>query len=389
MPRAFFFPVLLLSLALASSPARLHSQTTSTSTTEAGHYVDMGGAKLWYEECGATNSKASLVLLHDGLIHSVTWDDEWPLLCAKYHVVRYDRRGYGRSDASKAHFVPEDDLAKVMHQVHMEHAFIVGCSSGGGLALDFAVAHPAMADGLLLIGPVVHGMPSTPYFNSRGQKNSAPLDHGDTKAAADNWSKDRFLIFGDNPAARKKIYDVLLQNPQNLKVNGGLEVRPSPPTVNRLSEIRVPAKVLVGEGDIADVIAYSGAILADAPLATFEVWDRAAHLLQLERPQEVAGAVDRLVNRALLKEVSVPAAMLQSYVGQYKFMDRTAKILFKNDRLLLELPGSPYYWLFAASDSHFFARTLGTEFEFHKDASGKVAEMVVFNGNDQIKCPRL
>lgn len=389
MPRVRPIAVLLVSLILFLNPVPLRSQTTATGIPEAGHYVDVGGAKLWYEECGATNSKASLVLLHDGLVHSVTWDDEWPLLCAKYHVVRYDRRGYGRSDASKAQFVPEDDLVKVMHQVHMEHAFIVGCSSGGGLALDFAVAHPAMADGLLLIGPVVHGMPSTPYFNSRGAKNSAPLDRGDIKAAADNWSKDRFLIFGDNPAARKKIYDVLLQNPQNLKVNGGLEVRPSPPTVNRLSEIRVPAKVLVGEGDIADVIAYSGAILADAPLATFEVWDRAAHLLQLERPQEVAGAVDRLVNRALLKEVIVPAAMLQSYVGQYKFMDRTAKILFKNDRLLLELPGSPYYWLFAASDSHFFARTLGTEFEFHKDASGKVAEMVVFNGNDQIKCPRL
>jgi hypothetical protein len=30
-------------------------------------------------------------------------------------------------------------------------------------------------------------------------------------------SKDRFLIAGDDPRARKQLYDALLQNPQNLK----------------------------------------------------------------------------------------------------------------------------------------------------------------------------
>src|SRR5579863_5534026 len=167
-----------------------------------GTYLDVSGVKLWYEDCGSQNTPA-VILLHDGLLHSVTWDGIWPSLCAKYHVVRYDRRGYGRSDSTKAPFVPEHDLLKVMRQVHMDRAFIVGNSSGGGLALDFAVAHPQMVEGLFLIGPVVHGMASTDYFNERGSKNSAPLDHGDAKAAAENWSKDRFIIAGDDSNARK------------------------------------------------------------------------------------------------------------------------------------------------------------------------------------------
>jgi 3-oxoadipate enol-lactonase len=118
---------------------------TGISSTPTGDYLDVGGVKLWYEECGVQNSP-SVVLLHDGLLHSITWDGIWPSLCAKYHVVRYDRRGYGRSELTKAPFVPEDDLLKIMRQAHMDRAFIVGNSSGGGLALDFAVAHPQMVE---------------------------------------------------------------------------------------------------------------------------------------------------------------------------------------------------------------------------------------------------
>ncbi len=89
-----------------------------------------------------------------------------------------------------------------MHRVHMDRAVIVGNSSGGGLAVDFALANPKMVEALFLIGPVVHGMPSSDYFNERGSQNSAPLAHGDVKATAENWSRDRFLIAGDDPRAR-------------------------------------------------------------------------------------------------------------------------------------------------------------------------------------------
>jgi len=175
--------------------------TLSSAQTPAappGHYLDVGGVQLWYEECGAANAPA-VVLLHDGLLHSITWDAVWTPLCAKYHVVRYDRRGYGRSTPSKARFVPEDDLYKIMRQAHMDRAIVVGTSSGGALAIDFALAHLEMMEGLFLIGPVVHGMASSDYFNDRGNRNSAPLDHGDTKAAAQNWANDRFLLAGNDP----------------------------------------------------------------------------------------------------------------------------------------------------------------------------------------------
>src|SRR5262249_30878676 len=76
-----------------------------------------------------------------------------------------------------------------------------------GLALDFAIAHPEVVTGLVLIGPVVHGMATTEYFNARGNRNNAPLARGDVRAAAENWSNDRFQIAGNDRGARRALYD--------------------------------------------------------------------------------------------------------------------------------------------------------------------------------------
>jgi len=272
------------------------------SSTSVGKYADVGGSKIWYEECGPSTPGPGVVLLHDGLLHSVTWDEVWKPLCSKYHVVRYDRRGYGRSDRARAPFVPEDDLLSILRIVHMDRTVIIGNSSGGGLAIDFTLAHPAMVSALFLIGPVVHGMANSDYFIKRGEENDAPLSHGDVRAAAERWSRDRFLIAGNESAARKKLYDVLADNPQNLKFGGELEKHPSPSAVSRLSEITVPTLILVGEADIGDVFAYAGAIKAAVPSASFEIWKDVGHLIQAQRPADMVTRFDLFYSLAMTKQ---------------------------------------------------------------------------------------
>ena len=238
--------VLGLFFLVASARAQATPPAQARATEAPGHFAQVPGAKLYYEECN-TAAAISVVLLHDGLLHSVTWDDVWAPFCAKYHVLSYDRRGYARSDAATAPFTPEEDLFQLMHLVKIDRAIIVGNSSGAGLALDFALAHPDMTEGLFLIGPVVHGMPSSAYFLDRGNRANAPLAQNDFKAAAENWSQDPYLISGPDAEARKKLFDVLALNPRNLKTGGQFETRPSPPTVLRLSEIQAPALVLIGD----------------------------------------------------------------------------------------------------------------------------------------------
>ncbi len=364
--------------------------TVAAQSLPTGNFITIGDAKLWYEECGVANSGPGVVLLHDGLVHSITWDAIWAPICAKYHVVRYDRRGYGQSDPAKTPFIPEEDLYKIMRQVHMDRAIVMGNSSGGGLALDFALAHPEMVDGLFLIGPVVHGMASTDYFDERGDKNNAPMDHGDLKATAKNWSEDRFIIGGNDARSRKLLYDALVQNPQNLKVSGTMEIRHSPSTLIRLSEIRVPTLVFVGEDDIADVFAYSGAIEAAVSLSSLEVMKDAGHLIQIQRPAELVTRFNKFVRQVERREFALSDSQLSAFAGRYKLFNDAATIDLKDHHLVLGFSGAPSYLLFAASETKFFMRNDDAEVEFVKDASGKILEMAVHTSDGKvIHCPRL
>src|SRR6185436_14730136 len=65
--------------------------------TRAG-YVEVDDGKLFFELRG---NGPAIVLLHDGLLHRQCWDAQWDLLSENHMVVRYDRRGFGRSSAAK------------------------------------------------------------------------------------------------------------------------------------------------------------------------------------------------------------------------------------------------------------------------------------------------
>jgi pimeloyl-ACP methyl ester carboxylesterase len=207
-------------------------------------------------------------------------------------VIRYDRRGYGRSELPTRSYSPTEDLRKLLAHLKVQHAVIVGSSSGGALAIDFAIAHPEMVDGLFLIGPVLHGMSFSEQFQERAARNNEPIQRDDIRAVAKNWSEDRFLIARTNEAARRKIYEQLVGNSEKVKFNDRFEQTLSPPASKRLSEVRAPTLILAGEADIADVHAHCGAINSGIRESTREVIKEAGHLIQLEKPGEVAKRIE-------------------------------------------------------------------------------------------------
>ncbi|RRN60642.1 alpha/beta fold hydrolase, partial [Caulobacter sp. 602-1] len=95
----------------------------------------------------------TIVLLHGGVLHSAAYDDVWPMLCQRFKVIRYDRRGYGASPPAAQPYRPVDDLAVLLKALDPPHATLVGSSSGSGLAVDYALAHPEQVDRLVLAGP--------------------------------------------------------------------------------------------------------------------------------------------------------------------------------------------------------------------------------------------
>ncbi len=256
-----------------------------TSIAEAEH------GKIAYETCG-TGDKA-IVLLHDGILHAAAYDDVWPRLCRDFKVVRYDRRGYGRTPAATAPFASVDDLATVMKAAGIEHATLVGSSAGGGIAIDFALAHSQAVDGLVLAGPWVSGFKPSAGFIARSLKLIALLKTGNLEGAV----KDPYILSPSADAERAKVVALLKANPQNLSGAGRNLERPGPDARPRLSEIRAPTLVLVGEVDIQDVFDQAKAVAETIPHATLETVPTTGHFMYLEKPQDFVERVARFVDQ--------------------------------------------------------------------------------------------
>ena len=137
-------------------------QTTTTVQPGRGSFVQVEASKLYYEECGTASQ--TVVLIHDGVVNSAVWDDVWPEFCTRFHAIRYDRRGYGRSPAATTWYSETDDLVTLLHYLKVDHAALVGSSHGGELSIDFTLAHPEIVQQLVLVGAVVSGMPYSEHF---------------------------------------------------------------------------------------------------------------------------------------------------------------------------------------------------------------------------------
>jgi 3-oxoadipate enol-lactonase len=355
--------------------------------TVSGHVEVSGGSKIYYEECGS--GPAAVILLHDAWLHSVTWEDEWRPLCAKYHAIRYDRRGYGKSDAAKAEYSPADDLLALVNDRKIQRAVIVGSSTGAGVALDFSLAHPDLVQGLFLIGPIVAGLPTSTEFEVRAARNSAPLKEGDAKAAAENWSRDHYILGEGHEPERARFLAALDASLQNLKNSDDFITKPSPAAGTHLSDIHVPTEVLVGEVDIADVHAEAGAIEEGIPGAQRDVVINAGDLVQLEQPEILLEKLTNFVDRQQRVAIDVPADVLQSYVGTYTSRNRGLTVTFDNGHLIAQAPGQANAPLYAESQTKFFFRTSDVEVEFTKDPKGKVTRAVIYQDGEVIKASRM
>ena len=273
--------ILLAAVLLGNAPARAQS------APPRGSFLEVDGAKLYYEECGS--APQVVVLVHDGVLHSAAWDDVWPDFCKHFHTIRYDRRGYGRSPVAAHGYYAADDLAAVLHHLRIKRLAIVGSSHGGEISINFTLDHPEMVEQLVLVGAVVGGMPYTKHFLERGDVLGKPLEKGDIKGAIAAAVNDKYLTAPGSDAAKKRMADILSANPQDL-THPELELRVRP-ALPRLGEIHIPTLLLVGDADIPDVHAHAGAIEAGVPRARRVVISDAGHLMYLEKPAEFSRIV--------------------------------------------------------------------------------------------------
>jgi 3-oxoadipate enol-lactonase len=245
-------------------------------------YLEVPDGKLYYEVAGEGDW---IVLVHDGNLHSVTWDEQFPVFSKNYKVVRYDRRGYGKSTYPEKPYSNIEDLAEVFRQLNIDKATLMGMSAGGGLVMDFTLEHPDKVTGLVLVGAVVSGYGYSDHMRTRGGNLDPELFSDPAKLADYMCHRDPYTFYEGNKEAKKRGYEYLMNNLQNYKMDKFNFLKGAKrPALPNLKEIKVPALIIVGEYDIPDCHAHAGVIETGIAGSKRVIINKSGHIVPLEQP---------------------------------------------------------------------------------------------------------
>lgn len=228
-----------------------------------------------------------LVLLHSGGLHCGEWDDQFAVFSRHYLVVRYDRRGYGRSPMPKRAFSHVQDLRAVLTSLQLGAPALAGFSAGGGIALDFVLTYPDLVRALILVGPGLSGYRGSQARQQELQPLWDAMNHGTIDDVVEVWMKDPAVgPAPENLAARERIQDLIRDNAHWLLRHPSFPLALSRPSLDRLKTVMVPTLVIVGERDASDNLDIVR-IIADAiPGAQSIIIAHAGHHVNLEQPAE-------------------------------------------------------------------------------------------------------
>ena len=121
----------------------------------------INGHNLNVEQYGRENG-SGVVLLHHGLGSVMAWRGQIPALVeAGFHVIAYDRWGYGGSDARQGLDLPGfaadiADLQKLLDQLGVRRTALVGHSDGGTIALYYAAQNPDQVTCLVIVAAHIY-----------------------------------------------------------------------------------------------------------------------------------------------------------------------------------------------------------------------------------------
>jgi pimeloyl-ACP methyl ester carboxylesterase len=250
--------------------------------TAAAGYVRVEGGKLYFERAG---EGFPVVLIHAGLWDSRMWDDQFEVFAEQHDVVRYDVRGFGRSDVPSAPYSDLRDLRYLLGELDISRCAIVGCSMGGQLAIDFALAHPDVVDAVVPVAPGLSGYRwEDPGLEMLVAEVEKAITAGDLELAMEIelavWAPAR-----DDPATDIRIRSIAMDNLHIFRVPDTFAEIPAP-AVPRLGEIQAAMLVLVGDQDVAEIHAIAELLEHRVPGAHRHVIAGGDHLVNVRRPEK-------------------------------------------------------------------------------------------------------
>ena len=256
-------------------------------------FIAVPGGSLYAEIDG---SGPAICLVHAGVANLRMWDPQVPTLAEHFAVIRYDTRGFGRTESEHVEFSNRADLVAVLDHARAERAILVGASRSGSIALDTALEFPARVAGLAWVAGGISG-----FEGSDSSGDAATWEQAEAHWKVKDWDwladfetgwwadgpgqpRDRVA-----PEVRAAVHDWILSNYRAEKEEG-IPLVLQPPAAGRLGELTVPALVIIGLRDDAATVEAGRHLVSALPAARVMDFDT-AHMVNLEEPDRFTQAL--------------------------------------------------------------------------------------------------
>jgi pimeloyl-ACP methyl ester carboxylesterase len=270
---------------------------TQEATMQSG-FADVNGAKIYYETDG---TGFPLVLVHAGIANNEMWDDQFREFAKGYQVIRYDMRGYGKTEPVDGEYSRYEDLYGILKFLGVEKAILIGCSMGGEASMNVTLEHPEMVKALIMVcsGPDGYELDEEPppqWDEMVKAWKAGDLDQT-AELEAQIWMDGIGQPRDRVPAAvRNKMMAMNRIALEHEKKGLGKEKPPlDPPAAQRLSEIHVPTLIIVGDYDTPFSQA-AGDYMVEHITGAQKVTMPTAHLPSMERPDELNQHVQKFLS---------------------------------------------------------------------------------------------
>jgi 3-oxoadipate enol-lactonase len=252
----------------------------------------LNGARIHYERAG---EGMPVLMLHAGIADHRMWEPQVRPFAKHFDVICPDMRGFGRSELPPVRWSPVSDLLALMDDLHLKPAHLVGCSLGSTLAIDFALQHSERISKLVLVGPGIGGA----NFGQKYPELFAEVRAADEAGDLDAVNRAEMHLFLDGPRrprgyVRQSLRQLFLDmNGSNFQSDfaSAPTLDLDPPAVERLQEITAPTLVVVGDEDVPTVFDAVELLMEKVPHARKAAIHDAAHLPNLEHPDQFNSAV--------------------------------------------------------------------------------------------------
>lgn len=271
-------------------------------------FAMLNGAEFYYEVAG---SGSPLVLIHAGICDSQMWDEPFDHFAESHRVLRYDVRGYGQTDPVDVPYAHYEDLRALLDHFRIERAHLVGCSMGGGIALDFALTYPARVSSLTIVC-------SEPGGYEDLDEAGEPIE----EETPDGWDQIveafrlgayesvaewevRFWVDGPtrtpdqvDPELRRRVREMNVVALRNEAMELGENVPLDPPAAERLATLTCPTLILIGTLD-QPVMQRAAAYMAQQIPGAHKVEiAHTAHLPSMEQPEQFQALLGHFLSAA-------------------------------------------------------------------------------------------